>query len=234
MNTVCPACSTPYAVTSADIGRRIACAKCGVVLVVDSTGLRPETATPPSPSSTPPAVPNLTARLLAQIPPLDRPLLTFGLGTVLVIAFTVLPLIAVGQVERQNAILGEASLDQAAAIRALRERGVEDSQLREAEERWQKRRDEYQDAVRRAEFARARSGYWDRYGLLAGAVVLALGAVGLIRDPERPTALRWVASVILSAQLLLAFQTATPVGCAPPTRSYNPGGSPSGPVDPFR
>lgn len=235
MNSQCPACSTAYTVTPADVGRRIACAKCGVVLVVDAEGLRPDSGSPiPVPEAKSSAPSNLTTSFTARLTGWDRPLILFALGAVLVVAFTILPHIAAGQVDRQNAILGEAALDQAAGIRAMRERGAEDRQLREAEERWQKLREEYTDSVRRAEFAKARSAYWDRYGLLAGAVLLTIGAITLMRDPERSPMLRWAAGVIVTVQLLLAFQTIAPVGCAPLPRSYNPGGNPIAPVDPTR
>ena len=67
--------------------------------------------------------------------------------------------------------------------------------------------------VFRERYARGRSAYWDRYGLLVGSVAVAAGAVGWTR-PGQPAARRAVGGVVLAGQLLLAFQTVTPVGCA--------------------
>jgi hypothetical protein len=144
----------------------------------------------------------------------------FTLGAVLVIWFVMMPVIAMANVERRQAILGDQTLDHAAYLKRLRETDADPRQVSGAEEAWQKRREALQDEVKQAEFARARGGYWDHYGLLAGSLVLLVGSIGWMRSGQ-PLVRRIVGAAIVSGQLLLAFQTITPVGCSPTGRPYN-------------
>ena len=75
MRNTCPQCETLYAVTPADIGRRIACKNCRTALVVAEDGLArdgdnpPPTISPPftiaPPAPVPDAAPTIRRRLRA-------------------------------------------------------------------------------------------------------------------------------------------------------------------------
>lgn len=217
MNTACPTCRTEYAVTAADVGRRVACAKCGTHLLVAQTGLKVEPAA---------AGRETTASLPRLRVPEDWPTLTFACGSVLVLLFVLLPLIQSAGVERRTALLTEATLEHAAAVKRLRERNADGKATADAEEAWQRRREQLQDDVKLAEAARARDLYWSRFGLLFASLVLAVGAIGWTR-PDQPLTRRTVGAVVLAAMLLLALQTVLPLGCSPPARSYNSGANTS-------
>jgi hypothetical protein len=49
MNNACPGCGAAYAVAEKDVGRRIACKKCGTALIVAATGLVRDDVDAPSP-----------------------------------------------------------------------------------------------------------------------------------------------------------------------------------------
>ncbi len=231
MTAACPACRTEYTVTPQDVGRRIACARCGTHLAVDETGLRAEeagSAAPPAALQGAKTAAGTAAlpgkRLTDNLTPLrgkaDWPTVLFLAGVGLVLCFVLMPSIAAANVERRTARLGEAMLDHAAYIKKLREKGADPKQVAEAEEAWQARREELQNDVKYAEFARGRGAYWDKYGLLLGYLVLAAGAVGWTR-PDQSLVRRVLGAVVLAVQLLLAFQTVTPAGCSPAGRTYN-------------
>lgn len=215
MSPFCPTCAAVYTLTTADVGRRIACARCGTNLTVTPDGLRAD------PSATPPAKSVPRFRL-----PANWPTIAFTTGAVLVIFFVFMPLVGSANADRRTALLSEASVEHAANLKRLRERKADAKQISDAEEEWQRLRDQLQDEAKLAEAARARDLYSDRYGLLLGCVVLAVGAVGWTRA-DQPLTRRILGAVVLAAQLVLAFQTVTPLGCSPPGRSYNSGANPT-------
>src|SRR5205807_1169926 len=131
-----------------DVGRRVACAKCGTHLVVTQTGLRAESE--PAPGAKPEPRPSRF-----RIPE-EWPTLSFASGTVLVVLFVLLPLIQSAGVERRTALLSEASIEHAASVKRMRERNADPKQIADADEAWQKRRDQLQDEVKLAEASRAR------------------------------------------------------------------------------
>jgi hypothetical protein len=158
--------------------------------------------------------------------PENWPSIAFTVGAVLVIWFVFMPLIGSANAERRTALLTVETLDHAADMKQLRTRNADTKQIADAEEAWQRQREQLQEEVRLAEAARARDLYWERYGLLLGCLTLAVGAIGWTRA-DQPLTRRIVGAVVLAAQLLLAFQTVTPLGCSPPGRAYN---SPANPI----
>lgn len=228
MNNACPSCGTVYTVTPADVGRRIACAKCATALRVAAAGLEREPAqTPGSAGAATPATEPAAPARSRQLPPIptwattfDPPTLLFSAGILVMLYFAFGPVIAAAKVERRSAQLSEASLDHAVRVRALQEKKADEKLLKDTEDRWAKQRDEYQDAVKYAELGKQQAAYWDRHGMLAGYLLIAAGGVWLLRT-EQPLVKRVVAAVVVTVQVILAFQTVTPVGCAPAARAYN-------------
>ncbi len=230
MNNACPSCATVYTVTPTDVGRRIACAKCGTALRVGEAGLEPDKPEEKAASSEPanPSTPAkkagrpFSADFQAWTRDIDPPTFLFSSGILVVLFFLFLPLIGAAKIERRSAQLQEATLDHAVRIRSLQEKKESEKAVKDAEEKWSKVRDEYQDSVKYAEYSKAQSLYWERYGLLLGYMLVAGGGVWLLRT-EQPLAKRIVAGVVVTVQLLLAFQTITPLGCVPAARAYNRG-----------
>ncbi len=219
MNTACPSCATVYAVTPADVGRRIACAKCGTNLRVAAGGLEVEPK--PAAAATTPTTDRpllLAARTWAK--DVDPPTFLFSLGLLLVLVFVAMPLIAAAKIDRRLAQSQEAAFEHAVRMRALQERKESEKAIKDAEEKWAKARVEYEDAVEYAKFDRAKGAYFERYGLLLGNLLAAGGAVWLLRT-DQPLPKRIVAGVVVTVQMLLAFQTVTPVGCGSAARAYN-------------
>jgi predicted Zn finger-like uncharacterized protein len=219
MNTACPSCATVYAVTPSDVGRRIACAKCGTNLRVADAGLEAEPKPDPAPGMRPPDNPLLAAaRTWAK--DIDPPTFLFSAGILTVLFFVAMPTIAAAKVDRRLAQSQEAAFEHAVKMRALQEKKESEKAIKDAEEKWAKARTDYEDAVESAKFDRAKGAYFERYGLLLGNLLAAGGAVWLLRT-DQPLPKRIVAAVVVTVQVLLAFQTATPVGCGPPARAYN-------------
>lgn len=54
MRNACPTCQTVYAVTAADVGRKIVCTRCNAALVIDEDGFRLQDATDKGKSGPPP------------------------------------------------------------------------------------------------------------------------------------------------------------------------------------
>ena len=219
MNTACPSCGTEYVVSAKDVGRRIVCSGCRKPLGVTETGIRLEAV----PDTTPASTPGPANKFLL---PRDWATLLFAVGAMLVVWFALMPWIASAGVDRRQAILGSETLDHAAYLKRLRDQNADPGQIAGAEETWQKRRETLQAEVKLAEFDRSRGGYWDRYGLLLGYLVLAVGAIGWTRVGQ-PLVRRIVGAVVVTGQLLLAFQTVTPMGCSQPARPYNSAAIPS-------
>jgi hypothetical protein len=207
-------------VTPADVGRRIVCSGCRQALSVNEAGLQLDAeaiiVTEPI---------RVSDRLRWFRGPVDWPTLLFAVGVILVSWFVMMPTIGSANVDRRTAALGEQTLEHAAFLKKLRDRNADPKQITEAEEAWKTRREMLQDEVKLAEFSRARGAYWDRYGLLLGYLTVAIGAIGWTRA-DQPLVRRIVGAVILAGQLLLAFQTVSPVGCSPLPRSYNSAANP--------
>jgi predicted Zn finger-like uncharacterized protein len=209
MNNTCPECGTVYAVAPKDVGRRIACTKCGAVLAIGEGGFEKEkeadTSTVverPLPRK-PRFTPEFRERLRAM---LDWPTAVFGLGAFLVLSMMFMPLVGKAKVERRTGLLQEEQFDHEAEIRKLREKPGNETKIVEAEEAWKKRRESLEAEIKHAEFANSRSGYTDRYGLLLGFILMMVGSLRLMRTGEGLVK-RIFGAVVLGAQMLLVFNS---------------------------
>lgn len=214
MNSACPTCGTEYAVTPADVGRKIGCAKCGTALTVADSGLIP--APVPAPKAPQPLVP---PRIAAWWRTADKATLAFAVGSLLVVYFLFVPQIESAKVDYRTARLAELGADHAAAVRTMTEQKADAQKIKDAEDKWTKRREELQDEVKSAGFSRDKAKYWDRYGLLLGYLLLAGASVAILRG-EQPLVMRIVAAVVLTAQLL-GLAALAPSGCTPSAKAYN-------------
>lgn len=208
MQDQCPSCQTLYAVTPRDIGRRIACRKCQAILIVDESGLRYESIPATVPANEATALPGsrswradarkLFMRQLSDLGLVaDGATIWFTTGTILVIWFLFMPVVAGANVESRQGIYEEEMAAHEADVKNGRSN-------RQSDENWNRRREYLESEIRLAESAAKRSIYWDRYGLLAGFLTLAIGAVRFLGSGQSP-AKRVVGAVIISAEMLLVF-----------------------------
>lgn len=223
MNNACPTCATVYTVTPTDVGRRIACAKCGTNLRVAEGGLEvePKSDAIATPTPAPKAADNLLLVAATKwAKDIDPPTFLFTSGILIVLFFVAMPFIAVAKVERRLVQSQEAAFDHTVRMRALQEKKESEKAIKDAEDKWAKVRVDYEDAIEYAKFDKSKGAYFERYGLLFGYLLLAGGGIWLLRT-EQPLAKRIVAGVVVTVQILLAFQTVTPLGCGSAARAYN-------------
>jgi len=218
MKNTCPECNTVYAVTPKDVGRRIVCKKCGVVLVIGPDGFEVESAesdvvveeAKPSEPETPqkpraPRGPLITPRVRDwAVKSIDVPTVVFGIGAFLVLAMMFMPLIGKAKVERRTGLLQEEQFDHELDVKKLREKPGNDDKIKTAEETWAKRRENLNAEIKYAEFGNASSAYSDRYGLLFGFVILMVGSLGMMRA-ETGLVKRIFGASVLGIEMLLVF-----------------------------
>jgi hypothetical protein len=225
MNSACPQCGVVYSVTPKDFGRRIACKRCRTALIVEETGLRVDpdfVGQPTAGGFTAEATvgeevpPQRAAGTALSLPPmltklgrLDAATWLFGAGAVLAIVFLFFPLIDKAKVSRRNAAIQMGDLDESKKDRALTDKGDKASD-KEKEAR-QKERDEWKkdravlvDEARETEYAAARAGYFNRYGAMFSFLLLTIGALGFVIQPE-PGLRRTLGTIVLSAEMIAAF-----------------------------
>ena len=215
MRNACPTCQTVYAVTPADVGRRIVCRRCGATLVIDADGFRLETTTPDTPPPPQPEpLPKLSRRRDDDRPPLgadlfakfkklvDVPTLVFALGVFFTLWFLFMPVIGAANVGRAKAVIDGEQMEHTQRLKRLREKPTNADAVTKAEEEWQKRREKLEQDEKAAAVAHTASLYWDRYGLLFGLTLTAFGAIGLF-GANQPTTKRIVGAVVVCAVLVL-------------------------------
>lgn len=256
MRNACPTCQTVYAVTPADVGRRITCTRCNANLVIDEDGFRLADGTggsksvPPPPPRTDPEPaerkrssrrarvdddepkrepakdepkprrrrdkddedqdeddddtpkPSVNAGELFQ-KYLDIPTVVFAVGVVVVLWFLFAPLLGSADQRWHAARIEDEQLTHEAEVKKLKDEGKADV-VTKREEEWRKRKEELERRQARVGIGNRQAEYWNRFGLLGGFVVTALGAVGLLMSHQTRVK-RVVGAVVVIALLLIVF-----------------------------
>jgi ribosomal protein S27AE len=209
MNNACPDCGSVYAVTPRDVGRRIVCTKCGVVLAIGETGIGKEASASAAatPSVSQPRKPWLTPEFRERLrSAVDWPTVLFGTGAVLVLCMAFMPSIGTAKVERRTGVMQEEQFDHELEIKKLREKPGNEERIKASEEAWGKRRPYLESEIRYAEFSNARSGYTERYGLVLGFGILTAGSLGLMRSGENLVK-RIFGAAVLGILMALVFNS---------------------------
>lgn len=236
MRNDCPSCSTAYAVTPQDVGKRIVCKQCGAALIIAGDGFRldssvPASATPKSDATKSksrrdddmddgdesergselaraekPAGGDLDGVKEFLLKSLDIPTILFGIGAFFILTFLFFPMIGKANHDRRIGALAEEKLDMEVEIRKLREKSGNEERIKQIEEKWTKRLPVLEADVKYAEISNQRSGYFDKYGLLFGFVVLMVGSLGMVRADTHLVKRIFGASV-LGLQMLIVFSS---------------------------
>lgn len=248
MRNACPTCQTVYAVTPADVGRRIVCTRCNAGLVIDEDGFRLLDSTDkgkpavgskavPPPGLKKPAEsrkakadeteddeetvdssevkkplrdrrdevelekrPGVAGRLRSA---LDLPTVVFAVGVVLVLWFLFMPLIGAAKLRWYTARIEDEQLAHDTELKRLKEKGPAES-VPKKEEEWRKRKEKLDTDVQWVQINNRQSEYWDRYGMLGGFILTALGAIGLLMS-HQPLVKKIVGAVVVCAMMILVF-----------------------------
>jgi hypothetical protein len=143
----------------------------------------------------------------------------FGMGTVLIIVFVFLPLLDSAYVSRQKTLLWAVEspvqrLQQELTVKFPGgkpvEQGAKENQeklvnsLKAAQSQYEKEKQALDESLERAQIHAALAGFWYRWGMLVGYVLLAIGSIGYLH-PRQPTTRRVVGAVIICAQVILIF-----------------------------
>ena len=255
MRNACPTCQTVYAVTPADVGRKIVCTRCASALVIDADGFRLQDATDKSkPAKTaekkkpadppkkgksladdtahgPPAEGDGTAdsETVAPVRPhrrdrdddegdddtpppvrmgllrksVDLPTGVFAVGVVLVLWFLFMPLVGSAKQKWYAARIEDEQLAHDTEVKRLKEKGPPDA-VTKKEDEWRKRKERLETDVQWVQINNRQSEYWDRYGMLGGFVLTALGAIGLLMT-HQPTVKKIVGAVVVCGMMILVF-----------------------------
>jgi hypothetical protein len=229
MNNTCPQCQAVYNVQQKDVGRRIACKKCGARLIVDPTGLVYDTAG--SATATPgvavaqPAddddlggmAPTPRARrggggLMAGLSVLDVPTWLLGAGAFLVIVFLFRPLIDQAVVASTDAERDRIGLNEEIARQAFEKQEKKSETEIKARADAAKKAAENLEAVQRdvakAKIDAKQNSTWNLRGMTLGFLLLAVASIGYISSPT-PGVRRTVGAILLVSQLVLIFTVFT-------------------------
>lgn len=248
MRNACPTCQTVYAVTPADVGRRITCTRCNANLLIDEDGFRlaegsggSKSVPPPPPRSDPelgerkrssrrakldddepkkdepktrrrardeededddPPKPSVNVGELFQ-KYVDVPNVVFAVGVVLVLWFLFMPIINAAGTRWYTARVEDEQQAHDEEMKRLKEKGPADGVTKE-DERWRKRKEVLDASVVKAGITARQSEYWDRFGLLGGFIVTALGSIGLLMS-HQPLVKKVVGGVVVAAMMLMVF-----------------------------
>jgi hypothetical protein len=251
MRNACPTCQTVYAVTPADVGRRITCTRCNANLLIDEDGFRlaegsggSKSVPPPPPRSDQEPAERKRSSRRARLgddepkkepakdepkprrrardedddddPPkatvnagelfqkyVDVPTVVFAVGVVVVLWFLFMPIINAAGTRWYTARVEDEQLAHDEEMKRLKEKGPADGVTKE-DERWRKRKEVLDASVTRAGITARQSEYWDRFGLLGGFIVTALGSIGLLMS-HQPLVRKVVGGVVVAAMLLMVF-----------------------------
>lgn len=262
MRNACPTCQTVYAVTPADVGRKIACTRCHATLVIDDDGFRlldagdkgksavgAKPAPPPPPverkkppkpgkaddetetaqsesgddeDSTVDSVDVTSARRKSKSRSkreadtdspstlgvlvrryVDLPTGVFAVGVVLVLWFLFMPIIGTAKHKWYTARIEDEQLSHDKEVKRLTENGKGEA-VPKLQEEWRKRKEKLEQDVQWVQINNRQSEYWDRYGMLGGFVLTAVGAVGLLMTHQH-TVKKIVGAVVVCAMLVLVF-----------------------------
>ncbi len=215
MRNDCPTCNTVYTVTTQDVGKRIICKKCGAALVIADDGFRLDlSVSAPRDNVEEPVrskaklspIPDLTQAKEIAYKYVDLPTLLFGIGAFFILTFAFFPMIGRAKQDRRVGTYAEEKLDKDQEITKLREKGGNEEKIKKMEEDWTKRVPVLEADIKYAEISNQRSGYYDRYGMLFGFVLLMVGSLGMVRA-ETHLVKRIFGAVVLGLQMILVFST---------------------------
>jgi ribosomal protein S27AE len=137
--------------------------------------------------------------LMSAIPAwLDFSLFCFGVGLVLVLIFTLLPVMDNAKV---SSWVAEINLGE--RLHQKRAADLKGEALEEENKKWSKDHKEMEERRERAVAAAQQWRWWYSWGLLFGFIVLAISALFFLRSDTRIR--RVVGSIVLVAQVLLMF-----------------------------
>jgi len=134
----------------------------------------------------------------------DIPTILFGIGAFFILTFLFFPMIGKAKHERRIGAIAEEKLEMEQEIRKLREKSGNEEKIKKLEEDWTKRLPVLEGEAKAAEISNQRSGYFDRYGMLFGFVLLMIGSLGMVRADAHLVKRIFGASV-LGLQMLLVF-----------------------------
>ncbi len=229
MRNDCPSCQTVYAVTPQDIGKRIICKQCNAALVIAEDGFRLDLSVP-APSvpkidrgddasdaeprkkrkrDAEPAAPKVPGRELEMAKEfyfryVDIPTILFGVGAFFILTFLFFPMIGKAKHERRIGAMADEKLEMEQDIRRLREKSGNEEKIKKLEEDWTKRLPVLEAEAKSAEISNQRSGYFDKYGMLFGFVLLMIGSLGMVRA-DTHLVKRIFGATVLGLQMLLVF-----------------------------
>ena len=230
MRNDCPSCNTVYAVTPQDVGKRIICKQCNAALVIAEDGFRVDLSVPAAPTSKAnaseddagdefdppkkskeakpkkPAGQDLAMAKEFYAKYVDIPTILFGIGAFFILTFLFFPMIGKAKHERRIGGLAEEKLDMEVEIRKLREKPSNEEKIKKIEEEWTKRLPVLEAEVKYAEISNQRAGYFDRYGLLFGFIVLMVGSLGMVRA-DTHLVKRIFGAAVLGLQMLLVLSS---------------------------
>lgn len=229
MRNDCPSCNTVYTVTPQDVGKRIICKQCNAALVIAEDGFRVDlsVAAASKPSKVKPTRENgadddidhpkkskpmrpagqelaMAKEFYAKY--VDIPTILFGIGAFFILTFLFFPMIGKAKHERRIGGLAEEKLDMEVEIRKLREKSGNEEKIKKFEEDWAKRLTVLEAEVKYAEISNQRSGYFDRYGLLFGFILLMVGSLGMVRS-ETHLVKRIFGAAVLGLQMLMVLSS---------------------------
>lgn len=250
MRNACPTCQTVYAVTPADVGRRIVCTRCNANLVIDDDGFRvtdgPDKGKPAVASKAPPPsergkgsgvkkarpVEDDEDTVDSTDPPrskhrrgeddddeddrpprpgpldlfkkyVDIPTVVFAVGVVLVLWFLFMPIVGSAKLKWYTARIEDEQLALDLEVKRLEGNGQGEVAKKKKED-WVKRKEKLESDVQWVQINNRQGEYWDRYGMLAGFVLTALGGIGLLMT-HQPTVKKIVGAVVVCAMMVLVF-----------------------------
>lgn len=252
MRNACPTCQTVYAVTPADVGRRIVCTRCNASLVIDDDGFRvtdgPDGGKPSGSKNPPPervkekeprarksrpveddedtvdstdpprskrrrgeddedededARPPRTGPLDLFKKYVDIPTVVFAVGVVLVLWFLFMPIVGLAKLKWYTARIEDEQLALDLEVKRLEGNGQGEVAKKKKED-WVKRKEKLESDVQWVQINNRQGEYWDRYGMLAGFVLTALGGIGLLMT-HQPTVKKIVGAVVVCAMMVLVF-----------------------------
>jgi DNA-directed RNA polymerase subunit RPC12/RpoP len=230
MNNACLQCGAVYNVQQKDVGRRIACKKCGARLIVEATGLQFEpagaVAAPPMPIpyaspnddddlgtgsvATPVARPRRAGGgdLMGRFSSIDLATWLLGAGSFLVVVFLFRPLIDDALIASARAEIDNIRLKEMNSIRAfalIKEPKSSDIKAREEAAKAAKENEEAadRDAIK-AQIDARQARTWNLRGMMLGFLLLAVASLGYM-TPEQPTIRRTAGTIILCSLLVLVF-----------------------------
>jgi len=235
MQNACPnpGCDAVYNLSPQHVGRQFACRKCAAQLFVDSGGLRlTDTNALRLPDAAPSAEPNPPQRAPAPASSMGQSIpapsagprphvagfmgtvmgdlftWVFGLGALLVVFFTFMPVLDAQSLARHQGKISGGELEQSRLDRELSDAKSPDAkrlqERKDLKEKWDKQKKELDVGLQEKRIGNARSHYWYTWGLLLGFLALAVAALGYMTPGQTPVR-RVTGSIVICGLVLLIF-----------------------------